>query len=404
MAAPAAARSIASSEIALNLLIDKFDWQPQHSDKLGWTGKVLGGVHSKGEPQISAGFRFGGFLLDHSAGGLFRLDEHGGMVPVILGSRALEVLGVLVERQGALVPKQAIMDAVWPDTAVEDNNLTVQISALRRVLDQGRPGGSCIQTIPGRGYRFVAAVTDPSVPEGALTSNVTDVQVNSPHRNNDIAGRGSDAEALPSSVPSPASMIAGTPPRLSIVVLPFAHRSNDGKQQYLADAITEDLTTDLSRIAGMLVISRNSAFTYKDKRVDTKQIRRELGVRYVLEGSVQRSGSRVRVSARLIDTETDVHLWADRFAGDTGDLFALQDDIARRIAVALNVELAGAEASRPTEHPDALDYILRGRAVSARQPTRDTRAEAISLFEQALTLDPDLSRHKVCWQSISQDW
>jgi DNA-binding winged helix-turn-helix (wHTH) protein len=118
--------------------------------------------------QISAGFRFGGFLLHHSAGGLFRLDRHGGAVPVMLGSRALDVLGVLVERQGELAPKQAIMDAVWPDTAVEENNLTVQISALRRVLDQGRTVGSCIQTIPGRGYRFVAAVPDPAaVPEGA---------------------------------------------------------------------------------------------------------------------------------------------------------------------------------------------------------------------------------------------
>lgn len=119
--------------------------------------------------QTSAGFRFGGFLLDHSAGGLFRLDGHGGMVPIMLGSRALDVLGVLVERQGELVAKQTIMDAVWPDTAVEENNLTVQISALRRVLDQGRTDGSCIQTVPGRGYRFVAPVPDPvPAPEGAL--------------------------------------------------------------------------------------------------------------------------------------------------------------------------------------------------------------------------------------------
>ena len=379
----------------LNLLIDKFGRQPQHSDKLGWTGKVVDGrsfQRGRDVSQISAGFRFGGFLLDRSAGGLFRLDGHGGRVLVMLGSRAVEVLGVLVKRQGELVPKQAIMDAVWPDTAVEDNNLTVQISALRRVLDQGRTDGSCIQTIPGRGYRFVAAVPVPAAPEGDLTSNVTGVQVNSPHRSNGIAERDSDVETLPtSSPPSRASIsVPGTPPRLSIVVLPFANWSNDPEQQYFADAIAEDLTADLSRLAGMLVISRNSAFTYKDKRVDTKQIRRELGVRYVLEGSVQRSGSRVRVSARLIDTETDAHLWAERFVGDTGDLFALQDDITRRIAIALTVELIGAEASRPTEHPDALDCILRGRAlVSQRLPTRDTRAAAIKLFEQALALDPD---------------
>jgi adenylate cyclase len=176
--------------------------------------------------------------------------------------------------------------------------------------------------------------------------------------------------------------------RLSIVVLPFANLGDDPEQQYFADGITEDLTTDLSRIADMFVISRNTAFTYQNKRVDTKQIGRELGVRYVLEGSVQRSGNRVRVTAQLIDAETDAHLWAERFYGDAGDLFALQDEITSRIAVALNLELIGAEAARPTEHPDALYYILRGRAISNKPQTRDTRAEAISMFEAALALDP----------------
>ena len=110
------------------------------------------------------------------------------------------------------------------------------------------------------------------------------------------------------------------------------------------------------------MISRNTAFTYRNKPVDTKQIGRELGVRYVLEGSVRRSGNQVRVNAQLIDAETDAHLWAERFDRDTGDLFALQNEITGRIAIALNLELVGAEAARPTEHPDALDYILRGRA------------------------------------------
>ena len=151
-------------------------------------------------------------------------------------------------------------------------------------------------------------------------------------------------------------------PRLSIVVLPFANLSDDPEQQYFADGITEDLTTDLSRIADMLVISRNTAFTYRDKPINAKQIGRELGVRYVLEGSVQRSGNQVRINAQLIDAETDAHLWAERFDRDIGDLFALQNEITGRIAIALNLELIAAEAARPTEHPDALDYILRGRA------------------------------------------
>jgi adenylate cyclase len=169
-------------------------------------------------------------------------------------------------------------------------------------------------------------------------------------------------------------------------VLPFANLSDDREQQYFADGITEDLTTDLSRIADMFVISRNTAFTYRDKPVEAKQIGRELGVRYVLEGSVRRSGSHVRVNAQLIDAATDSHLWAERFDGDAGDLFALGNEITSRIAIALNLELLAAEAARPTEHPDALDYILRGRAALLK-PGRDGYAQAIDLFERALALD-----------------
>jgi TolB-like protein len=177
-------------------------------------------------------------------------------------------------------------------------------------------------------------------------------------------------------------------PRLSIVVLPFVNLSDDRDQQYFADGVTEDLTTDLSRLADMFVISRSTAFSYQGKRVDAKQIGRELGVRYVLEGSVRRLGNRVRVNAQLIDAATNAHLWAERLDGDVSDLFALQDEVTSRIAVTLNIELVAAEAVRPTEHPDALDYVLRGRAVMFRGDTRDNRAESIELFERALALDP----------------
>ena len=175
--------------------------------------------------------------------------------------------------------------------------------------------------------------------------------------------------------------------RASIVVLPFANLSNDPEQQYFADGIAGNLTTDLSRIPDMLVISRNTAFTYRNKPIDTKQIGRELGVRYVLEGDVQRSGNQVRVTAQLIDAETDAHLWAERFTGNAGDLFALQDEITSRIAVALDLELVDAEASRPIDHPDTRDYILRGRAVRLKPPSRENRAEAVALFKRALALD-----------------
>jgi TolB-like protein/class 3 adenylate cyclase len=177
-------------------------------------------------------------------------------------------------------------------------------------------------------------------------------------------------------------------PGLSIVVLPFTNLGNDSDQQYFADGITEDLTTDLSRIPDMLVISRNTAFTYRNKAADTRQIGRELRVRYVLEGSVQRSGTRVRVTAQLIHAENDVHLWAERFDRGMDDLFALQNEITGRIAVALNMELVAAEAARPTDNPDALDYIFRGRAAGLKPLSRDTYAAMISMFERALALDP----------------
>src|SRR6516164_3773383 len=163
-------------------------------------------------------------------------------------------------------------------------------------------------------------------------------------------------------------------PRLSIVVLPFANLSNDPDQQYFADGITEDVTTDLSRIANSFVISRNTAFTYRNKTVDTKQIGRELGVLYVLEGSVRRSANKVRVNAQLIDAETDAHLWAEQFDGDIGDLFALQNEITSRIAVALGIELIVREAARPNENPDALDYFFRASAALYKPPTRESYA------------------------------
>jgi adenylate cyclase len=172
------------------------------------------------------------------------------------------------------------------------------------------------------------------------------------------------------------------------MVLPFTNLSDDPAQQYFADGITCELTTDLSRIPDMLVISRNTAFTYRNRPIETRQIGRDLGVRCVLQGEVQRSGDQVRVTVQLIDAENDAHLWAERFTGEVGDAFALQDQITRRIAVALDLELVDAEAARRIEAPDTRDYILRGRAARLRPPSRENRAEQVLLFEQALALDP----------------
>jgi len=181
--------------------------------------------------------------------------------------------------------------------------------------------------------------------------------------------------------------------RLSIVVLPFTNLSSDPSQDYFADGITENLTTDLSRIRDSFVIARNTAFTFKHKDVDAKEIGKELGVRYVLEGSVQRDQNRVRVNAQLIDAETGAHLWADRFEDDVADLFKLQDQVVARLTNPLGFELAKAEAEKGarSKNPDAVDLTMRGRAELWQHlpPTRDGDIAARAWFEQALKIDPN---------------
>ena len=168
-----------------------------------------------------------------------------------------------------------------------------------------------------------------------------------------------------------------SPPRLSIVVLPFANLSGDGEQDYFVDGVTESLTTDLSRIRGSFVIGRHTAFTYKGKAVDLKQIGRELNVRYALEGSVQRGGNRLRVNVQLVDTETGSHLWAERFEKPFTDLFDLQDEIVSRLANALDTELVVAEARRAERslHPDAMDLYFQGLARLSKGATPEYAAE-----------------------------
>jgi TolB-like protein/DNA-binding winged helix-turn-helix (wHTH) protein len=367
-------------------------------------------------------FLFEGFRVDRRGGGLFRLDGAGVAEPIPLGSRALDLLALLVARHGQLVSKDEIMKAVWSGMAVEEANLTVQVATLRRILDRDREQRSCIQTVAGRGYRFVVPVTPV---EALATASIAkfggvsgapaavDRQPESPS----AAGRIDD----PSPTPTPrtahrrrrtvmatfagvlclvAAVLAaanwrslspweaGSAPRLSIVVLPFTNLSNDPGQQYFADALTEDLTVDMSRVAQMFVISSSTAFRYKGNPIDTKQIGRELGVRYVLEGSVQPSADRVRVDVQLIDAGTDAHLWVDRFDRNRGDLFALQDEITGRIARQLDVKLAATEPDRATDPPQTLDYIFRGRAAARKWPILDHYADAIGWFERALTVSP----------------
>jgi TolB-like protein/Tfp pilus assembly protein PilF len=180
--------------------------------------------------------------------------------------------------------------------------------------------------------------------------------------------------------------------RISIVVLPFTNLSNDPAQDYFADGITENLTTELSRLHNSFVIARNTAFTFKGKNLDARAIGKELGVRYVLEGSVQRDANRVRVNAQLIDAESGAHVWADRFEEDVVDLFKLQDEVVARLAGTLQIELVNAEAQRSLhdrpQNPDAIDLTMRGSAFLNQSLTKANRHKALDLFEQALTLDP----------------
>jgi TolB-like protein len=183
---------------------------------------------------------------------------------------------------------------------------------------------------------------------------------------------------------------ASTPPRLSIAVLPFANLGGDPEQEYFVDGVTESLTTDLSRISGSFVIGRNTAFTYKGKHVDLKQIGRDLNVRYVLEGSVQRSGNRLRVNVQLINAETGTHLWAERFDKPVADLFDMQDEIVARLAGELGAQLIAAEAHRAEQsvNPDLMELYFQGQAQLNMGPTSHNLALACGFFERALALDP----------------
>jgi TolB-like protein len=278
-----------------------------------------------------------------------------------MGSRALDILAVLVERSRELVSRAEIIAAVWPGTAVEDSNLNVQIAALRRILDKGRTEGSCIQTIPGRGYRFAARVTRVA------------------------------AEARANAATVPISSVPPLPDKPSLAVMPFQNMSGDPDQEYFADGMVEEIITALSRIRWLFVIARNSSFTYKGQAIDVKQVGRELGVRYVLEGAVRKAGGRVRITAQLIDATTGAHLWADRFDGLLEDIFELQDKVAVRVAGVIEPTLEAAEirrsADRPTNDLTALDLYLRALPdLDAFE--KNGLLRALDLLGQAIERDP----------------
>jgi TolB-like protein len=298
----------------------------------------------------AAAFVFEGFRLDR--GGLYRMDPVGTAEPVALSSRALDLLRLLVERRRELVSKDEIIENVWQGMAVEEGNLTVQVSALRRIVDQGRKD-SCIQTVVGRGYRFTAAV----IAENPATS------------------------ALPD--------------KPSIAVLPFANMSGDPEQEYFTDGMVEEIVTALSKVRWLFVIARTRSHVYKGRAVDVKQVGRELGVRYLLEGSVRKSSSRLRVSAQLVETDTGNHVWAERYDRELADIFALQDEITERVVAAIEPPLYAAEHFRsqrkPPESLDAWECVVRALRHMSQGTIADTTA-AEELCRRAIVLTPNYAQ------------
>jgi TolB-like protein/Flp pilus assembly protein TadD len=267
--------------------------------------------------------------------------------PVQLGGRALDILLVLAAAKDQLIAK------VWSGAVVDENNIQVHVSALRKALDDGGGAHQYVRTVQGRGYRLVGA--------GDRTPQSDSVQ-----------------HVLP------------VPDKPSIAVLPFANLSNDPEQEYFADGVVEEITLGLSRMRWLLVIARNSSFTFKGRAVDVKQVGRDLGVRYVLEGSVRKAANRLRIAAQLIDAGNGAHLWADRFEGDLEDIFDLQDRVAGNVVSAIAPKLEQSEIARakskPTENLDAYDYLLRGKA-SLYSWTALGIDEALRLFYRAIELD-----------------
>ena len=315
-----------------------------------------------------ASFSFEGYTLDLRRGCLRRDDRE-----IELRPKSFELLRYLVENAGRLLPKDELIKVVWPNVTVADDSLARCVSDVRLALNDSDQ--RIIKTMLRRGYLFAAPVSV-AAPEGSPAGTASQT-----------GGTDHDGAML---APEPGGRAPA--PRFSLVVLPFANLSGDPAQDHVADVITEGLTTYLSRIRDAFVIARGTASTYKGKARDVRQIGRELGVRYVLSGGEHHSGSRVRVSAQLIDVETGAHLWADQFDADRVDLLQMQDDIVTRLARALQIELATVEAARISRTQGAShsaeDLALHGEAIFLRYgPSREESDAAFDLCERALKLD-----------------
>jgi tetratricopeptide (TPR) repeat protein/DNA-binding winged helix-turn-helix (wHTH) protein len=388
---------------------------------------------------------FGDFRFEVPTRQLLRGGTSGQGIPIVLGSRASDLLLLFLQRPGELVTKNDIMDAVWPNAAVEESNLTVQISALRRALDADRAGSSAIQTVPGRGYRFILSVT-PETNEAALPVARPNVQHTqdeavskpadssppllpvesgievSPQSNFDsasVARQGSGRTArwalfgagtatvlaavvafiqLNSNKISTAPPIGSvtalpSPPRLSVAALPFVNVSGDASNDVLAATLTDDVATGLSEISGSFVVSRSMAQTAVARKLTLPEIGRELGIRYVLEGSLRRSPNGAEIKVQLSDAASGSSVWAGRFEGATREPGDFSTQIIQNLMFPLKMALMDAEALRLSKLPvgalTAQDLLVQARASANHEPeTRVRNAENIAMLERALALEP----------------
>lgn len=301
------------------------------------------------DPDDRHKLNFGRFQLD-----LRKRELRRDGAPVKLGSRVLDILCVLAQAEGKVVSKNELMAQIWPGIVVEESNIQVHVSNLRKALDEGTDGQSFVVTVPGRGYRFL----------GQSRSQAEQLGIH------------------------PTANVSET----CIAVLPFTNMSGDPEQEYFADGIVEDIITGLSRIKWLFVIARNSSFIYKGKPIDVRQAARELGSRYVLEGSVRRFGDRVRLTAQLIEAQTGRNLWAERYDRLLDDIFALQDELTMSVIGAIEPNLRKAEVDRVMrKRPGSLDaYELVLRALPSVNNFMVTGAvAAIPMLQKALELEPD---------------
>ena len=279
--------------------------------------------------------------------------------------KAIEVLRTLAERSGRMVSRETLMHAVWPNVFVTDDNITQCVTAIRRAL--GKDGAALLRTLPKRGYLLVRdGASDEAARAGEAGRNV--------------ASGGGTAQPGPS-----------LPNRPSLVVLPFANLSGDPEQEYFSDGVTDDIIAQLARNRSLFVIARSSGFSFKGRAVSVKAIARELGIRYVLEGSVRRDGGRVRISTLLVEAETEIHIWAERFDRSLADVFTVQDEITRAVAIAIGPAISDAERERairkPTADLNAWEAYQRGLWHVSRDSNDDINL-GLEFFHRAVALDP----------------